>query len=164
MHPEYEVFRSDDEEAALHLGRIAPIYRAIGKTSTKQIRTVMWRALESVKLGEDPLPEAVRRRLALLLQELGFELANAIHPHAFLAPEVQLGRGVIVLPGAVLAELVLQVGGDPHHVFHHLDRLLEDARADLAHGSDLADRRDVFQRRIDERFGFMRGEIAGVGV
>ncbi|MCB9383398.1 MAG: ATP-dependent DNA helicase RecG [Bryobacterales bacterium] len=65
MHPEYEVFRSDDEEAALHLGRIAPIYRAIGKTSTKQIRTVMWRALESVKLGEDPLPEAVRRRLAL---------------------------------------------------------------------------------------------------
>ncbi|MEZ5362187.1 MAG: ATP-dependent DNA helicase RecG [Bryobacterales bacterium] len=65
MHPEYEVFRADDEEAALHLGRIAPIYRAIGKTSTKQIRTVMWRALESVTLGEDPLPEAVRRRLAL---------------------------------------------------------------------------------------------------
>ncbi|MEZ5395828.1 MAG: ATP-dependent DNA helicase RecG [Bryobacterales bacterium] len=47
------------------MGRIAPIYRAIGKTSTKQIRTVMWRALESVTLGEDPLPEAVRRRLAL---------------------------------------------------------------------------------------------------
>lgn len=46
----------------------------------------------------------LRRRLALLLQELGFELANAIHPHAFLAPEVQVGRGVIVLPGAVLAD------------------------------------------------------------
>ena len=65
VHPEYEVFRADDEEAALHLGQIAPIYRAIGTTSTKHIRTLVWRALEAVKLGEDPLPEAVRRRLAL---------------------------------------------------------------------------------------------------
>ncbi len=65
MHPEYEIFRADDEETALHLGRIAPIYRAIGKTSTKQIRTILWRALENVELPEDPLPEAVRRRLAL---------------------------------------------------------------------------------------------------
>jgi ATP-dependent DNA helicase RecG len=65
MHPEYEIFRRDDEEAALHLGRIAPIYRAIGKTSTKQIRTLLWRALDAVQLGEDPLPEAVRRRLGL---------------------------------------------------------------------------------------------------
>ena len=46
----------------------------------------------------------LRRRLAALLRELNFELANAIHPHAFVAPEAQLGRGVIVLPGAVLAD------------------------------------------------------------
>lgn len=46
----------------------------------------------------------LRRRLAALLRELNFELANAIHPHAFVAPEVQLGCGVIVLPGAVLAD------------------------------------------------------------
>ena len=46
----------------------------------------------------------LRKRLAALLRELGFELANAIHPHAFLAPEVQLGHGIIVLPGAVLAD------------------------------------------------------------
>ena len=65
MHPEYEVFRPDDEETAIHLGRIAPIYRAIGKTSAKHIRAFMWRALENAELGEDPLPEAVRRRLAL---------------------------------------------------------------------------------------------------
>jgi sugar O-acyltransferase (sialic acid O-acetyltransferase NeuD family) len=46
----------------------------------------------------------LRKRLAALLRELDFDLANAIHPHAFIAPEVQLGRGVIVLPGAVLAD------------------------------------------------------------
>lgn len=46
----------------------------------------------------------LRRRLAALLRELDFELANVIHPHAFLAPEVQLGCGIIVLPGAVLMD------------------------------------------------------------
>ena len=46
----------------------------------------------------------LRRRLATLLRELDIELANAIHPYAFLSPEVQLGCGIIVLPGAVLAD------------------------------------------------------------
>lgn len=46
----------------------------------------------------------LRKRLAALLRELDFELSNAIHPHALIAPEVQLGRGVIVLPGTVLAD------------------------------------------------------------
>ncbi len=46
----------------------------------------------------------LRRRLSALLRDLDFELANAIHPHAFVAPEVRLGRGIIVLPGAVLAD------------------------------------------------------------
>ncbi len=65
LHPEYEIFRRDDEEAAIHLGRIAPIYRAIGKMSAKHIRMLLWRALETVEHGEDPLPEPIRRRLAL---------------------------------------------------------------------------------------------------
>lgn len=46
----------------------------------------------------------LRQRLAAMLQDFGFELANAIHPNAFLAPEVELGSGVIVLPGAVLMD------------------------------------------------------------
>ncbi|MBE7423381.1 MAG: UDP-3-O-(3-hydroxymyristoyl)glucosamine N-acyltransferase [Bacteroidia bacterium] len=46
----------------------------------------------------------LRKRLAALLRELDIELANAVHPHAFVAPEVRLGRGIIVLPGAVLAD------------------------------------------------------------
>lgn len=46
----------------------------------------------------------LRQRLAAMLHEFDFELANAIHPHAFLAPEVHLGSGIIVLPGAVLMD------------------------------------------------------------
>ncbi|MCC6658330.1 MAG: NeuD/PglB/VioB family sugar acetyltransferase [Rhodocyclaceae bacterium] len=46
----------------------------------------------------------LRKRLAAFLREHDFELANVIHPHAFLAPEVQLGSGIIVLPGAVLMD------------------------------------------------------------
>ncbi len=65
MHPEYEVFRADDPEAALHLGRIVPVYRAIGKVSARAIRGLAWRALEAVELGDDPLPVDIRRRLGL---------------------------------------------------------------------------------------------------
>lgn len=46
----------------------------------------------------------LRKRLAALLRQHGFDLANVIHPHAFLAPEVQLGTGIVVLPGAVLMD------------------------------------------------------------
>lgn len=47
---------------------------------------------------------ALRARLARVLEELGFELATAVHRMAYVAPEVILGRGVIVLPGVVLAD------------------------------------------------------------
>jgi RecG-like helicase len=46
LHPEYEILRPDDEQAALHLGRITPIYRAIGKINTRAIRGLIGRALE----------------------------------------------------------------------------------------------------------------------
>ncbi len=65
VHPEFEVFRPDDPEAALHLGRIVPIYRAIGKISTRAIRSLMARALEGVDQVSDPLPEPIRRRLGM---------------------------------------------------------------------------------------------------
>ena len=65
MHPEYEVFRPDDPETALHLGRITPIYRAIGKITSRAIRSLVWRAVSSVELGDDPMPLDIRRRLGL---------------------------------------------------------------------------------------------------
>ncbi|MBL8492470.1 MAG: hypothetical protein JNM82_16960, partial [Rhodocyclaceae bacterium] len=46
----------------------------------------------------------LRRRLGALLRAEGFELASVVHPHAYLAPEVRLGQGVIVLPGTVMMD------------------------------------------------------------
>jgi ATP-dependent DNA helicase RecG len=66
LHPEYEILRGqDDPEAALHLGRIVPVYQAIGKMNTRVLRGLVHRALESFPNEPDPLPEAVRARLGL---------------------------------------------------------------------------------------------------
>ena len=65
VHPEYEVFREDDPEAALHLGRIVPVYRAIGKVSARAIRSLTARALDLVEETADPLPLHIRKRLGL---------------------------------------------------------------------------------------------------
>ncbi|MBI1357706.1 MAG: ATP-dependent DNA helicase RecG [Acidobacteria bacterium] len=65
LHPEYEILSADDEQAALHLGRITPIYRAVGKINTRALRGLIGRALETAAFPEDPLPEAIRRRMAL---------------------------------------------------------------------------------------------------
>jgi ATP-dependent DNA helicase RecG len=66
LHPEFEILSSDDEEgeAALHVGRIVPIYEAAGKITTRVFRTLVHRALEQAPEVEDPLPEAIRTRLA----------------------------------------------------------------------------------------------------
>src|SRR5580692_1635430 len=42
MHPEYEMLSGDDEgDAALHTGRIVPIYEAAGRVTTRILRTVI---------------------------------------------------------------------------------------------------------------------------
>lgn len=46
---------------------------------------------------------ALRAKLRRLAKEHGFELINAIHPTAIITPDVSLGHGVVVLPGAILA-------------------------------------------------------------
>jgi len=65
MHPEYEILDPDEPDAAIHIGRITPIYRAVAKIPARAIRTLVWRALETVELGGDPMPPEVRRRLGL---------------------------------------------------------------------------------------------------
>jgi ATP-dependent DNA helicase RecG len=78
MHPEFEVIPDDDEpEAALHTGRIVPIYEAAAKVTTRVFRVLTSRVLETLAPIEDPLPAAVRQRLKLLsywdcLRELHF--------------------------------------------------------------------------------------------
>jgi ATP-dependent DNA helicase RecG len=83
LHPDYELLSADEEgEAGLHTGRIVPIYEAAGRITTRVFRTLIHRVLEAIEPVDDPLPEAIRRRLGLIgrwqaLRELHFPPAGA---------------------------------------------------------------------------------------
>lgn len=67
LHPEYEILSGDDDEgeAALHTGRVVPIYQAVSKINTRMLRSVMHRVLESIDPLDDHLPLYLRERLKL---------------------------------------------------------------------------------------------------
>jgi ATP-dependent DNA helicase RecG len=67
LHPEFEILSGDDEdgESSLHVGRVVPIYEAAGKMTTRVLRTITHRILESLAPLEDVLPEHVRRQLKM---------------------------------------------------------------------------------------------------
>lgn len=48
-----------------------------------------------------PKPRAHLRKIAL---DAGLELTNAVHPTAFLSPDVKLGAGIVILAGSVLSD------------------------------------------------------------
>ena len=68
LHPEYEILSEDDDdaEAALHVGRVVPVYEATSKVNTRALRTIVHRALEKVAPLEDHLPESIRTRFKLI--------------------------------------------------------------------------------------------------
>ena len=67
MHPEFEILSSDDPEAeaALHTGRVVPIYEAAGKITTRVFRVLIHQVLEDLGDLPDPLPTHIRERLKL---------------------------------------------------------------------------------------------------
>ena len=67
MHPEFEILTGDDSDgdAALHTGRIVPVYEAAGKVTTRAFRSLVHRVLESIAPLEDDMPAALRERLKL---------------------------------------------------------------------------------------------------
>src|SRR3954463_6444995 len=67
LHPEFEILSGEDEEgeANLHTGRIVPIYEAVSKLSTRLLRTLMHRILQSIHPVDDHLPPPIRERLKL---------------------------------------------------------------------------------------------------
>ncbi|HEY2015159.1 MAG TPA: ATP-dependent DNA helicase RecG [Bryobacteraceae bacterium] len=67
LHPEYEILSGEDDEgdAALHVGRIVPIYEAVSKITTKQLRVLTHRILGEVPPDEDYLPQNLVDRLKL---------------------------------------------------------------------------------------------------
>ncbi len=68
LHPEFELLTDDDEdaEAALHVGRVVPVYEAIAKVNTRALRTIIHRALQQIAPLQDCLPASIRERLKLL--------------------------------------------------------------------------------------------------
>jgi ATP-dependent DNA helicase RecG len=67
LHPEFEILSGDDEdgEAFLHTGRVVPIYEAVSKMTTRVLRTITHRVLQSLDPLEDQLPLEIRRRLKM---------------------------------------------------------------------------------------------------
>jgi ATP-dependent DNA helicase RecG len=76
MHPEFEVLPEDDEDAALHTGRVVPVYEAAGRVTTRVFRQLAWRALAALPPAPDPLPAVVRDRLRLIPY---WEAVRAVH-------------------------------------------------------------------------------------
>jgi len=68
VHPEFELLteEDDDAEAALHVGRVVPVYEAISKVNTRALRTIVHRALGQIAPLEDHIPESIRQRFKLV--------------------------------------------------------------------------------------------------
>jgi ATP-dependent DNA helicase RecG len=84
LHPEFEILTEDDAEgdAALHVGRVVPIYEAAGKLTTRMLRSLTHRVLQSVAPQPDELPSYIRQRLKLpdrwtAVRETHFPAADA---------------------------------------------------------------------------------------
>jgi ATP-dependent DNA helicase RecG len=86
LHPEFEILSGDDEdgEASLHTGRVVPIYEAVSKMTTRVLRTITHRVLQSLDPLEDHLPIEIRRRLKMP------DRWTAIRQTHFPAPEADL--------------------------------------------------------------------------
>jgi len=83
MHPEFEILSGDEEgDSGLHTGRIVPVYEAAGKITTRVLRMLMNRILESLAPVEDALPRHLLERLKLpdrwtAIRELHFPPAGS---------------------------------------------------------------------------------------
>src|SRR5437763_9792428 len=67
LHPELEILSGDDDdgEAALHVGRVVPIYEGTGKLTTRILRTLTHRILREIDGVDDALPKFLLERLKM---------------------------------------------------------------------------------------------------
>lgn len=67
INPQYEIIGGEDEvdgHSSLEMGRIVPVYEAVGSISTKCLRRMVAQALATTNFKEeDPLPISLRQRL-----------------------------------------------------------------------------------------------------
>ena len=87
MHPEFEILHGeglDDEDAALHTGRVVPVYEAAGKITTRVFRQLLHRVLEALPPMPDPVPAHIVEELKLPSR---WEAIQALH---FPPPDADL--------------------------------------------------------------------------
>ena len=67
LHPEFEILSGEDDEgeAALHVGRVVPIYEGTGKLTTRILRTLIHRILGTIEPLDDALPQFLKDRLKM---------------------------------------------------------------------------------------------------
>jgi len=67
LHPEFEILSAEDDdgEAALHVGRVVPIYEAVAKLTTRVLRTITHRIFAELAPEEDRLPQFLRTQLKM---------------------------------------------------------------------------------------------------
>lgn len=104
--PDWEKFEGNEEDE----GAIVPIYSKVGNIPPKVLRRMVATALETLPLLHDPLPEELRRRLAVV--DLPAAL-QAIHQPAELSPEFLSSRSPahlrVILQDFFTLQLALRV-------------------------------------------------------
>lgn len=65
--PEFEILsgEDDDSEPSLHVGRVVPVYEAVGKINAKQLRTIYRKITENLPYLPEVLPKHIRDSLKL---------------------------------------------------------------------------------------------------
>ena len=67
LHPEFEILYADEDDSteSLHVGRVVPIYEAVSKLTTRVMRALTYRVLNTLEPMDDHLPAGIRERLKL---------------------------------------------------------------------------------------------------
>jgi ATP-dependent DNA helicase RecG len=110
-NPDYELL--DEEDAAgIHTGRIVPVYRKLGETSSRVLRQILYRALHDIEEGSlgEQVPRGIARRYGMLprlaaLRGAHFPAADA-DPHALAERSTEAQRS-LAFEEIFLLQLVL---------------------------------------------------------
>jgi ATP-dependent DNA helicase RecG len=73
INPHFEILDGESEgdaRTSIEMGRIVPVYEAMGPLGTRHLRRLIWNALATADLKDfDPLPSAVSQRFGFLRRE-----------------------------------------------------------------------------------------------
>ncbi len=64
INPQMEILSADGEQDSTEVGRVVPIYEAVGGITSRVLRRILYSVLQQQPRLEDPLPPALLKRLA----------------------------------------------------------------------------------------------------